>query len=103
MANDNHYGRENGEEQSGPMPDILNANTIRMGVFAAALIGALIGILAAPKSWRSRTGGLARSAGGRLGPAIWDMRERIKSRFIFAIHAHPVSPEDPVGPHTWTA
>ena len=70
---DEHNGIENAEEEISTLPEATRLS-IQMGIFATALIGATIGVLLAPKSWQSSTGGVARSAGTRLGPSVWDMR-----------------------------
>ena len=71
---DEHYGIA-GEEISTLSE--TSRSSIQMGIFATALFGATIGVLLAPESWRSSTGGVARSAGTRLGPSVWGMRHHL--------------------------
>lgn len=68
-----HNGVENAEEEISKS----SRSSMRMGILASALIGATIAVLKAPKSWRSSAGGVARSAGTRLGPRVWDMRQHL--------------------------
>ena len=71
-----HNGVENAEEEISALPE-TNRSSIRMGILASALIGTAIAVLKAPKSWRSSASGVARSAGARLGPRVWDMRQHL--------------------------
>ncbi len=73
---DEHNGMENAEEEIGTLPK-SGRSSMRMSIFATALIGATIALLRAPKSWRSNAGGVARSAGIRLGPKVRDMRQHL--------------------------
>ena len=73
---DEHNGIENAEEEISTLPE-ANRLSIRMGILATAMIGATIAVLKAPKSWRSSAGGVARSAGTRLGPSVLDMRQHL--------------------------
>ena len=73
---DEHNGIKNAEEEITTLPEATRLS-IQMGIFATALIGATIAVLMAPKSWRSSTGGVARSAGTRIGPSVRDMRQHL--------------------------
>ena len=77
---DEHTGIENAEEEINTLPE-TDRSSIRMGIFATALIGATTGVLLAPKSWRSSTSGVARSAGTRLGPRVRGMRQHLGPGF----------------------
>ena len=70
---DEHNGMENAEKEISTLSE-TSRSSIQMGIFATALIGTTIGVLVTPKSWRSNTIGVTKSAGTRLGPRVWDMR-----------------------------
>ena len=71
-----HNGPEGVEEEIGAQPK-TNRRSVRVGILAAALIGATIAVRRVPKPWQSSAGAVARSAGASLRLKVWDMRQHV--------------------------
>ena len=72
-----HNGTTKDVEEEIATPPKTNRTSTRVGILAAALIGATIAVRRAPKSWRSKAGVVAKSTGTGLGSKLWDMRQHV--------------------------